>query len=143
MGTTFRKLLQNMNSINQVIAQTILQLDGHIILSKADLDYRYNILNLHHKKHPTTINSKSKGVIAYNKEWAFGHIMIINNQFYFSERPTANRDVEEHIVSSSIYNNLSTNEVFDVDRNARLIDSSNITFIVNTILNLRSQELIP
>ncbi|MVX64234.1 hypothetical protein GKZ28_11085 [Clostridium chromiireducens] len=143
MGTTFGKLLQNINSMNPIVAQSLLQLDGHVILSKADLDYRYNILDLHHKKHSTTITTKSNGVMPYDKEWAFGHIMKINNQFYFSARPTTNREVEEHSVSSSIYNNLLTNQVFDVDRDARLIDVSNVTFIVNTLLNLRSKGLIP
>lgn len=142
MGTTFKKLLEKLPLVDQTVAQSLIQLDGHIILSKGEHDYRYNILDLHHKRHPSTIEKEGE-VVPHEKEWAFGHILVINNAIYFSSRPTSNRDVEEHAVSSTIYNNLSSTQIFDIDRDGRLIDATNVIYIVSTILALKIHNLIP
>ena len=117
---------------------TILRtLDQKVLLSKGEHEYRYNILGTRHKTHTTTYKD---GTIC-EKEYAYGHLMAINKKIYFSQRTTQNADREEHIISSTIYNCLLTDEIHDIDRNARLIDDTNVSFIVNTILGIINQEI--
>lgn len=143
MGTTIKNIIKKTPLIDPNVAEKLLELDGHIILSKADYDHRYNILDLHHKIHPATIKTKDNKTESHDKEWAFGHIIIHDNNVYFSERPTSNRDVEEHEISSVIYANLKTYGIFDIDRNARLINEDNVDFVVDEILRLEKIGLIP
>lgn len=138
MGILFSKL----SISNTTVKNELLRLDGHVILSKGKYDYRFNILDLHHKIHPSTIKRDNGQILPHNKEWAFGHIIVKNGDVYFSERPTDNKDVEKHPISRTIYSAMNSNTIYDIDRNAKKIDAPNIKLIVNIILTLRKQGLI-
>lgn len=50
--------------------------------------------------------------------------------------------MEEHPISKTIYSALTSTIIFDIDREAKKIDATNVKLIVNNILKLRSQGLI-
>lgn len=145
MGVSVKIILKKLVPLlNTIVAQKLQQLDGHIILSRGKYEHRYHILDLHHKTHATTIKTKDNKIVPYNKEWAFGNLILHNkDKVYFSERTTPNGNVEEYVVSSQIYSNLTSYETYDIDRNAKMVNEDNVDFVVNEILKLQKIGLIP
>ena len=143
MGKTFKKIGLLYPNNDSRIQHELEKLDGHVIFSKNKHDYRYNIEDLHHKKHNTTKKTKDGKEVSCKKEWAFGHIVLINGDYFISRRVTPNEYVEEHEVLKLIYESMTTTESYDIDRYIKRIDYASAKLIVSAILNLNSQGLIP
>lgn len=143
MGTSFKHIIKNFPNNDIRIQQEFQKLDGHVIFSKNKHDYRYNIEDLHHKKHNTTKKTKDGKIVSCKKEWGFGHLVLMEGQYYLSKRITQNEYVEEHDVLKSIYESMSTTESYDIDRYMKKIDYESAEKIVSAILDLRKKGLIP
>lgn len=144
MALSIREFMDKFE-MDDSVANELKRLDGHIVLSSGEYDYRFNLLDPRHSKHEALIKKKNigDGLKFYNKEWAFGHLIYHNGAVFFSETPTVNRDVEKHRIAKHIYDNLRTDEIFDNDRWAKRIDPSNVKFVVDQLLALCEKGLLP
>ena len=122
-------------SLTPFTKQELLRLDGKCILSPHKHKNRVNIELLHHNKFPATKNSGLE-VIPCEKEIALGHFISHKSLFYYSKRATTNGTVmQDDVTIDTIYNSMHSEQIHDIDRDAKLIDDSNVTFLVDTLLN--------
>lgn len=143
MGKSFKQIGLLYPNNDPRIQHEFGKLDGHVIFSSHGYEYRYNIEHLSHVRHGSSKKSKDGKIVACDKEWAFGHLVIINGEYYLSKRVTENAHVEGHSVLNSIYTSMLTTESYDIDRYIKRIDYASAKLIVSAILSLRGTGLIP
>lgn len=113
----------------------LLLLEKVFELSYGKYAYRVHLLDKAHRRFPTVITQRNGMLKDHHKEWEYLHLIALNEQLYASEKSTVNKDGMEHPVLKRIYAALDTPSIWDMDREAKLINEDNADFIVNNLLN--------
>lgn len=118
------------------VKQRLMELEVRCVLTRKEDTYRLDLKHVEHTMYNYEFGSHDISDTS-KKEFVYGQFVIIDGELYFSERCTDNDKVIESPIVSTIYNNLSgENMKSDSDINAKKVDDDNIDYIIDSILTV-------
>lgn len=112
----------------------LLELEVRTVLVRREHSY---ILDLKHVEHTKYCCSLDDSSVKQEKEYAYGQFIVIDGILYFSERCMENDEVMQAPIVSNIYSHLDSKDMLlDEDNNGKVIDDSNIDYIIDAVLTV-------
>lgn len=108
------------------------ELGSRCVLTRKEDNYRLNLKHIEHTMHECAVTSGNG--TSSKREYVYGQFVVQEESLYFSEKCTESNDTVEASTVSTIYNSLNTEKVVIDEINAKLVDNSNIDYIVDTLL---------
>lgn len=110
----------------------LMDLEVRCVLKRDEVDH---ILNLKHVEHIKfdCLNASEKLV---KKEYAYAQFAVIEGMLYFCENSIQNNEISPSPIIKSIYDGLnSANIIIEEGKNFKMVDDSNIDYVVDSILS--------
>lgn len=111
----------------------LIDLGSRCVLTRKEDNYRLNLKHIEHTTHECAITSGDE-TDKLNKEYLYGQFVVQEGLLYFSESCTEINDAVEAPVVNTIFNALNTEKIYIDEIGAKLVDDSNIDYIIDTIL---------
>lgn len=111
------------------------ELGSRCVLTRKEDNYRLNLKHIEHTMHECAVTSGDDSS-SLKKEYVYGQFVVQEDVLYFSEKCTESNDAIEAPIVSTIYNSLNTEKVVIDELNAKLVDDSNIDYIIDTVLSV-------
>jgi hypothetical protein len=110
-------------------------LGSRCVLTRKEDNYRLNLKHIEHTMHECAVTSGIDDNLI-KKEYVYGQFVVQEGVLYFSEKCTESNDAVEASVVSTIYNSLNTEKIAIDEIDAKLVDDSNIDYIIDTVLEV-------
>lgn len=115
------------------IKRKLLELDDRTVLTRKE---KPNVLDLKHVEHIKYSVGSNKSEKA-KKEYIYARFIVNDGQLFFSEKCSINNDSMQSPNVEKIYNALNSNKIIVYDDvGAKLLDDSNIDYVVDSILEV-------
>lgn len=111
------------------------ELGSRCVLTRKEDNYRLNLKHIEHTMHECAVTAE-EDADKIKKEYIYGQFVVQEGVLYFSEKCTLSNDAVEASVVSTIYDTLNTEKVVIDEIDAKLVDDSNIDFIIDTVLSV-------
>ena len=116
------------------IKDRLLDLDLRGVLKRKEPTYCFNLNHVEHIMHDTKNKDNTKTL---KKEYTYGQFKVIENVLYFSENCLLSDKVMQAPIVKTIYEELDTEGlVNDEGCDAKIINDSNVDFVVDSILSV-------
>ncbi|MBC2581219.1 hypothetical protein [Clostridium sp. DJ247] len=112
----------------------LLELEVRTVLVRREHSYILDLKHVEHTKYCCNLDDCS---VKQEKEYAYGQFIVIDGILYFSERCMENNEVMQAPIVNTIYSHLdSENIILDEENSGKVIDDSNIDFVIDNILTV-------
>lgn len=111
------------------------ELGSRCVLTRKEDNNRLNLKHVEHTMHECAVTSGSEAN-TINKEYVYGQFVVQEGVLHFSKKCAESNDTVEAPVVETIYNALNTEEVYIDEIEAKVVDDSNIDYIIDTILTV-------
>lgn len=112
--------------------QRLLDLEVRSVLTRKE---KSNHLDLKHVEHIQYACDPSYHSDKLEKEYAYGQLVVVDGNLYFSENCIESDTVMESPVVEGIFNSLSSSGmIIDSDTRAKQLNDTNIDYVVDSIL---------
>lgn len=119
-------------SFTENMKKRLLELEVRCVLTRKEDNYKLDLKHVEHLKYDF---SSDEGVSKRKKEYVYGQFIVVEGVLYFAEKCNLNNDTAQSPIVDTIYNSLDSEITFiDDSINAKIVDDSNIDFIVDNIL---------
>lgn len=115
--------------------EKLTEIGSRCVLTRKDIDYRLNLKHIEHTKYECALTSEKESSTV-KKEYVYGQFVVQDGKMYFSERCTEANDTIEAPIVEIIYNSLNTKSENVDDINGKLVDDSNIDYIIDSLLKV-------
>ena len=120
---------------SQHTTDRLMDVEVRCFLTRNELPYRFDLKHVEHLKFESDCDKKDSCKPS-NKEYSYGQLVVLGGKLYFSESCLENNEIQQSPMLSTIYNALdSSGAIFDEGRNLKIIDDSNIDFVLDSILS--------
>lgn len=122
-------------SFSEHLKLRLKDLASRCVLTRKEDNYRLNLKHVEHTTHECAATSDTDAKIK-NKEYLYGQFVVQEGLLYFSQKCAEINDAVEAPVVNTIYNTLNSDKIEIDEIEAKLIDDSNIDYIIDTILTV-------
>ncbi|WP_054875570.1 hypothetical protein [Oxobacter pfennigii] len=121
------------------LKQRMMELELRCVLTRDEDENRVDLKHVEHTYY--NCNTNSEGNLDMNqKEYVYGQLVFTDDKLYFSESCTISNDVMQAPIVDVIYSSLNSESiVFNDGTHAKVIDDSNIDYIIDTLLTVFPQ----
>lgn len=121
-------------NFSEHIKQRLSELEIRCVLKRKEETYILDLKHVEHKSH-TCYSDNNSGTC--EKEFIYAQFIVIEGILYFSENCTEDSKMIASPIINTIYNSLNSEGIISVGENsAKVIDDSNIDFIIDSILSV-------
>lgn len=119
-------------NFSEHMKKRLLDLEIRTVLTRKDYSNKLDIKHVEHTKYPCNDNSSLTNC---EKEYAYGQLVIIDDQLYFADECVENEKVMQSPIVNTIYNSLDEKDmIITEDTTAKKIDDTNIDYLIDTLL---------
>ncbi|MCY6354255.1 hypothetical protein [Clostridium sp. ZS2-4] len=110
--------------------EKLLKLEVRCVLTRNEDNYRLDIKHVEHTQYDCNSGK-------YQKEYAYGQLVVIDETLYFSEICTESAEVMQSPIVNTIYTSLNSEDMIsDLGINSKKIDDNNIDYVIDSILTV-------
>lgn len=122
-------------NFSEHVKERLMDLEVRCFLTRKTVTYRFDLKHVEHLKYESAGN-KGEFSGPSSKEYAYGQLVVLEGKLYFSEGCLENNEIIQSPNVNTIFNALDDEgTVFDEGMNLRILDDSNIDFVVDSILS--------
>lgn len=123
-------------NFSEHMKERLMELDIRSVLTRNEDSNVLDLKHVEHIKHKCQSNSENPQDTC-EKEYDYGQFLVLDGSLYFSECCIENEKVVQSPVVSEIYNKLaSSTAVSESGSTGKLIDDSNIDYLIDTLLTV-------
>jgi hypothetical protein len=125
-------------NFSEAVRKRLLELEVRCVLTRKDDPYKLDIKHVEHTKFDCEDNKEPN--TDCKKEFSFGQFIVREGVLYYSEGSEESPTVMPSPVISHIFENLNGAGMISVDGlDAKIVDDSNIDFVVDSIIDVCPQ----
>lgn len=121
---------------SDLVKKRLLEIEVRCVLVRQEENF---ILQIHHVEHTTHDVSSKDGTKQIKKEFAFGQFIVVEELLYFTDKCSESNTLIQSPIVDTIFNTLTSEALVsetEVTVNAKLVDDSNIDYIIDSILTV-------
>ena len=128
-----RFILEFGEDFSEHIKKRLMELEERCFLTRKEVKYLFDLKHVEHLQYDCPIDLENKSKIE-KKEYSYGQFAVINGILYFSENCFENDEIIQSPAVSTIYESLDGKGlIFDEGRNLKIIDDTNIDYVIDSI----------
>jgi hypothetical protein len=116
------------------VKRKLSELESRCFLTRKSTEYRFDLKHVEHIRYECDSDLEGDSATC-KKEYAYAQFVVLDDKLYFSENCLESDDIMQSPMVSTIYNSLcSDGMIIDNNKSMKIVDDSNIDYIVDSIL---------
>lgn len=117
------------------VKERLMALESRCFLTRKEIPYQFDLKHVEHLQYECDFD-KEYSSARRSKEYAYGQLVVLDGELYFSESCLENNEIMQSPMVSVIYNALDSDGIIFVEgRNLKRLNEYNIDYVVDSILS--------